>query len=167
MPTQELLRESLKIVFPDWSEYPRNSMTPAIVEYPFGSTVSFLILGQSDMVKHFYTEQDGTTKIAITISAKDNGDAADRNDLVIRFACAFPAAEVAWESVISGKMVKDQERLIRELDKQEHIFIFIADEFGEMIKIKRLKWEIGADEMMKMVDKNGQSDIVSKLLLSK
>jgi hypothetical protein len=151
-PTQEMLQNTMENVFPDWRAFPGNSMTAAISEHLHKKNISFLILGQRDMVKHFYTEQADKTDITTKVYVKDNRNNAERRDLVIRFTFSFPEEEIAWESVIYGELGDKQIEFIQELGRQEKVFLFIADESGEMIKIKRLSWGLDAETMMEMTD---------------
>lgn len=149
-----MLQSTMENVFPAWRTYPKNSMTPSVSEFPMKRIVSFLILGQGDMVQHFRTQPEGTeTDIGVKFYTEVNRNGIGE-DLVIRFTFTFPAEEISWESVIHGELGEEQLEFVQELSRQEYVFIFVADQFGEMIRIIKLEWKANGDELLKMVTKS-------------
>ncbi len=129
-------------LFPKIIEHPTNSLKIAVlkrerIEEPIVLSIKYV--GDENAIGIFKAEPQGNSvDIRATLWTEADMNTLEKN-LVIGLEFKGLRNPLA-KAVISGKNKTIQNDVIQGLYNITHFFLFIADEKGELIKLKRVNW---------------------------
>jgi len=142
----ELNEKIMHRIFPQWKQYPINSLTPSIEEYDDTEepiAIHMMFIGDDYMLQDFareqYTDAQGKVMIETSLYIEPNEFKVGK-DLVLRFEFFYPTGNPVLETVIVGDMPDMQKYFIKSLEKIDKFYLWIADRKGKMVRVKRITW---------------------------
>jgi len=139
-------QQMMEVAFPDWRNYPPNSMTPLLQDYGKQKVIAFLVLADDAIIQNFANEQPGNNVNVRSSLYKE----ANRNgvgfDIVLRFEFLFGEEDNPYfESVFYGDDPRTQVEFCKALKEVREFYIFIANNQGKLLKLKHISWS-GQDD---------------------
>ncbi|NLX76799.1 MAG: hypothetical protein GXZ01_05410 [Clostridiaceae bacterium] len=134
-----LAQPVLERIFPRYTEYPMNSVTPAISYSRNGILLSMLILADDVMARDFKADDKDEVGIEITCYTRENQDGIGE-DLVIRFVFQFSTGHPMFEAVIAGDLLDHQKDFVRALKQVDELILWIVDSSYKVFRVLELSW---------------------------
>ncbi|MFW6047013.1 MAG: hypothetical protein ACOCP4_04420 [Candidatus Woesearchaeota archaeon] len=142
MTKEELIKAQpyMERIFPRHTIYPMNSMTPSVGESKDGPTISFLLLGDDDLIQDFIKDTSGRVNIETSIYTEENKKGIGK-DLVIRFIFMYPTGQPICETVLYGDLAEEQKRFIEDMKKVDRFLIFVSNKNHQLVKVIELDFD--------------------------
>ncbi|QOX62598.1 hypothetical protein FRZ06_04175 [Anoxybacterium hadale] len=141
--TPETNQEVMESLFPEWNKYPLNSLIPVVTKYDNADepiALSMLYIGDDETVIAFQSElKGGHIDIETMLWIEENKSNLCK-DLAMSFGFMGLKGNPTMNTLVSGDNMVAQNELINALYSINHLYLFITDKDGELIKVKQIEW---------------------------
>lgn len=143
-------------LFRDWKSFPKNSLTPCLINQGGHPVVVFLIMAEEDVIRTFFAGSAEQAPEADIFVTRPEHEGEGLRDLVLQFEITSAVAgTTAFRSVIPGDETDKQASMCKALLQVNRVGVFIATNDFQFKGFQAYGWDGAANPKIREILEEG------------